>query len=242
MAMGLGIGALGSGNTFVKYFLFISNLIFFLVGGGLIGVGIYLLNELLKVSDAVGDQAFVIGLPAGIITLGLFIFIGSAFGCIGALRESTCMIKSFLGFLVVTLILELVITGFVIAYNTDGTTQDAIDNLMKQPFEECTNGPKSKTVACTWLPEVQSWLKCCGYTKEKNPIAGWKDECGGDSGQRLAASYAATQYCNKAIVEYVSSNMVYVASILGALLFVEVLLVIGTCFLIQGIKEDNQYK
>ncbi|KAI5641019.1 tetraspanin family domain-containing protein [Phthorimaea operculella] len=83
-------------SSCVKYMIFVLNFIFWLFGGLLIGVGLYAFIDkwqatgLIKL-DTVYDVMLNISLL--IALLGGVVFIVSFAGCVGALRENTCLLK-----------------------------------------------------------------------------------------------------------------------------------------------------
>lgn len=77
-------------SPLIKYLLFISNVLLWLVGFALFGIGIYAWVEkdtFAKLSNmSIGillDPAFIF------LVVGLFVFIIGFCGCVGALRENT---------------------------------------------------------------------------------------------------------------------------------------------------------
>lgn len=239
-------GSLGCGLQTIKYFLFFVNVIFLLIGLGLIGVGAYVASEVSDFKDAFEDGfTFAVAIPVVAITLGVFIAIGAAMGCLGALKENTCMIKTFLFFLVLVIIAEIGVAGAIIAYNESPSLQTSINDAMAVPFEKCQKKDllDAVTPECAWLPTVQSSLKCCGYDKTRvDKTLGYKTFCvGKDAAEQLLAVASADQFCNVAIIDVIKDNLALVAGILGGIFFVEVALMVGTCCLICGINDDNKY-
>lgn len=239
-------GSLGCGLQTMKYFLFAVNLIFFFVGIGLIGAGIFVATEVGSFKDAFegGNFNFAIAIPVVGITLGLFVLIGSFMGCLGALKENTCMIKTFMFFLVIVLLAEIGVATAVIVYNEVPSVQADINRFMKIPFAECV-GKTEISAECAWLPTVQSLASCCGYdeTRSENPsAAAIKAECSGkDAIKQKTARDEAKEFCNEAIIGIISNNLAIVAGVLGAIFFLEFALMVGTCLLIRGINSDNKY-
>jgi len=241
MAKGLGLGGLSCGMQTMKYFLFGVNLLFTLVGLGLLVVSGIVINELGDYKEAFdGAIGYAQAVPIVGIVLGLFIFIGASLGCLGAIKENTCFVKTFLAFLILTIVVELAIAAVVIVYNNDSTLQAKLDGYMKTPFDECV-GVKPELRECGWAVELQKTFKCCGYGDDDLQVK-YSSRCYGSTPEEVfAAGRAATQYCNAAIVADLNSQLTTVAGVLGGVVAVSIVLVIGTCCLICGINGDNKY-
>jgi len=238
------MGALGCGNETMKIFLFISNFIFLLFGGGLLGIGIYLFTELQDVKGAFENDAFLVGVPISACLLGVTIMISSILGALGAAMEKTSLIKGFLIFQFIGLIFQIAVFSAVLAYDVDENAQKTLEGWMKAPFNSCAVINDSNRQACKWLAPLQKELKCCGFNQNSDYDEGaWKLLCQkGNDAEFAAAAARATHFCNVAILGFVKANLVYIYSIIGALFFITILVIIGSYCLISGIKQDAQFK
>uniref|UniRef100_H2ZFC8 Tetraspanin n=1 Tax=Ciona savignyi TaxID=51511 RepID=H2ZFC8_CIOSA len=93
-----------------KILLIVFNVVFWLAGAGTLGVGIWLLVDP-KIQESV-DLAGLQIYEAGAIVLvvaGSIMFIVGFLGCCGAMKESTCMLGTYFGFLFVIFALEMAI-------------------------------------------------------------------------------------------------------------------------------------
>lgn len=115
-----------------KYFLFFINVFFWLVGAFLLGFGIWGLvsKNGNNVSSLAEDLGIFLDPMFAFIIVGSIIFILGFFGCIGALRENTCMIKFFTYFLILIFLAELTlgILGYVY--------QDKLFDVLDSWFEK----------------------------------------------------------------------------------------------------------
>ncbi|CAI9546732.1 unnamed protein product [Staurois parvus] len=105
--------AVEGGMKCIKYLIFIFNLIFWLCGIALIGLGIYVqiyLNKTLTISNVSTS-----GAPIVLIVVGVVIFFISFFGCCGAVKENYCMVTTFAVLLGVIFLVEIAaaIAGYV---------------------------------------------------------------------------------------------------------------------------------
>ncbi|XP_028170429.1 tetraspanin-33-like isoform X1 [Ostrinia furnacalis] len=109
----------------VKYMIFALNFIFWLFGGLLIGVGLYAFIDkwqatgLIKL-DTVYDVMLNISLL--IALLGGVVFVVSFAGCVGALRENTCLLKFYSLCLLILFLVEMggAVCGFVFPRSLHG--------------------------------------------------------------------------------------------------------------------------
>jgi len=158
----------------LKYLLFGSNFVIFVIGCVVLGLGIYALVDgaslvnLVNESGA-GDDINITAFTSAayiFIVVAVFVVILTFFGCCGAIKESKCMLGTYFTLILVMFIVMIV--GAVLGYSTSMTTlenalyktQDKYkDNSIAPDCGNCTDQQKAVTKA--W-DEVQSSLKCCG--------------------------------------------------------------------------------
>ncbi|XP_054000590.1 uncharacterized protein LOC128888023 [Hylaeus anthracinus] len=99
-----------------------------------------------------------------LIVVGILVFLIAFLGCLGAIKESTCMVLVFAVSLVLILILELAaaIAAYALQDNIKALLNDKINTTMHQYGKNA-----EATVAIDFL---QSRLYCCGY----NGYEDWK--------------------------------------------------------------------
>ncbi|XP_071492605.1 tetraspanin-17-like [Diadema antillarum] len=141
-----------------KYCLFFANFVFWLAGGGLIGIGIWawLDRDFFSNLDELSTSWYVD--PVLWFTIiGAVILIMATFGCIGALRENICLLKTYstvLGLMLLTEIGGAVAIYFyrntILNFVTDKLDEFTIKNYREnEDFQGIIDG-------------LQSGLKCCG--------------------------------------------------------------------------------
>lgn len=115
-----------------KFFLFFINVFFWIVGAFLLGFGIWgvVSKNGNNVSDLAEDLGIFLDPMFAFIITGSIIFILGFFGCIGALRENTCMIRFFTYFLMLIFLAE--VTLGVLGY----LYQDKLFNVLDSWFEK----------------------------------------------------------------------------------------------------------
>uniref|UniRef100_A0A8W7Q1Q8 Tetraspanin n=1 Tax=Anopheles coluzzii TaxID=1518534 RepID=A0A8W7Q1Q8_ANOCL len=83
-------------SSCVKYMIFLLNFIFWLFGGLLIGIGFYAFVDKWQATGLIKLETFydiVLNLSLVMIIAGAIVFVVSLAGCLGALRENTCLLN-----------------------------------------------------------------------------------------------------------------------------------------------------
>ncbi|KAL8559508.1 hypothetical protein ACOMHN_037172 [Nucella lapillus] len=137
-----------------KYGLFVVNFLVWAAGGVLMGVGLwYRLHRdtLAAFDDVTVDVAYLL------IGIGAVMFVVSLFGCIGALRESLCLLKIFIITVVVIFVAQMV--AGVLAFVLLDSVESRILNLITRTIGTY-NTPQATLDA--HLNALQTEYKCCG--------------------------------------------------------------------------------
>lgn len=169
--------SLGTCASCAKYSLFFFNIIFFLGGGVVLGVGIWLavdteaVHTLLRVVDAVQIEdnhewhqeltPNVLGQAAYIlIAAGAAVFLIGFLGCCGAIRESACCLALYAIALIVILGLEVAagIYAGVERHKFEENTQKAMQHTLSEYY---TGGQNQDGVTWGWN-KLMTDLECCG--------------------------------------------------------------------------------
>ncbi|KAL4232053.1 hypothetical protein ACF0H5_009631 [Mactra antiquata] len=170
-------------------FLAVLNILTFLLGVGLMVVGILLRQEMNKDSDI---TAFINQVDFGsislkqiieivfivVICIGVFTTCTSISGCVGALCKIKCLLIIYIIILVLSILLELTILGFWIALI------QGVDTFLKGQFNSLLKkyaGPLGKDGYSIGWNLIFALFKCCGVepvTSTKNdfrtlPSAWW---------------------------------------------------------------------
>ncbi|KAI1896320.1 hypothetical protein AGOR_G00093570 [Albula goreensis] len=143
----------------VKYLMFVFNLIFWLGGCGLFGVGVWLSFTQSEFSSLPLSfpslSAANLLLVAGGVTM-----ITGFLGCLGALKEQRCLLMTFFVILLVLVITEVTLTLILHIFHKqlDTKAQNDLRDGMKD--YESNEGLKK-----SW-DSVQKMFKCCGVTNQ----------------------------------------------------------------------------
>lgn len=240
-------------STF-KFFTFLFNFIFFLVGVAIIGLGSYMAISMKDYFDFLGlseiDGMKNIGLSSYIfIFVGVLVTIIAFLGCCAACTENKCMMWSFATLMLLILIAEIGVCvtmilykGEVVAVATDAMTR-SLDEYSKQEKEG---------VKRTW-DKIQEEFTCCGV---ENGPDDWKnklgyansapdscctieeDGCGKDA---IGTTKLHPKGCLKEFESFVESNIFLVGGVGLALIIVQLIAVITGCCLAKKFGTDGNY-
>ncbi|CAG5108643.1 Oidioi.mRNA.OKI2018_I69.chr1.g3889.t1.cds [Oikopleura dioica] len=137
----------------IKWILNIMNLIFFILGLAMLGVGGYIYHQVNNFSDVASDTFQ--GIAIFILCLGAFIFLLSFFGYFGTLKENVCMTTTYSVILLVLFLLELsaAIYGFV--------QKDEVSNSIKTFAFDAMDSWNETAIQNSWNT-IQKSFDCCG--------------------------------------------------------------------------------
>ncbi|XP_017889570.1 tetraspanin-5 isoform X9 [Ceratina calcarata] len=147
----------------LKYVIFGFNVMFWWLGLGIMAVGVWAwtekdtFNNLSRLTNVALDPAFIL------ILVGTVTFIIGFTGCVGALRENTCLLAAYAIFLALLLLMEMAagVLGFVfkdwIKSQATGGFQAFIIHYREDPDQQNL---------IDWIQE--DWLQCCGIEGPKD--------------------------------------------------------------------------
>ncbi|XP_048847282.1 tetraspanin-9 [Brienomyrus brachyistius] len=146
---------------FVKYLMFIFNLIFWLGGCGLFGVGVWLSFT----------QAEFFSLPVSfpsltaanlLLVAGGVTMVTGFLGCLGALKEQRCLLMTFFIILLLVVITEIILVLILHIFR---------EQLDEKAQKELKDGMKTyntdEQLKMAW-DKMQYMLKCCGVNSSND--------------------------------------------------------------------------
>ncbi|XP_037694637.1 CD82 antigen [Choloepus didactylus] len=151
-----------------KYFLFLFNLLFFILGAVILGFGVWILADkssfisVLQTSSSSLNTAAYVFLGVGSLTV-LMGFLG----CVGAINEVRCLLGLYFAFLLLILIAQ-VASGALFYFRMDEVKQEMGDIVSKLIRSYNTTGKDSLQEAWDY---VQAQMQCCGWLSFRN----WTD-------------------------------------------------------------------
>jgi len=216
-------------GSVVKCLLFIFNLLVFLGGAGMVGLGVWALKGTESFQDLVSDDPGIRNGVYAIIAAGALLFVIGFLGCCGAMKESKCMLTLFFIFIFLIFVVEIV--GAVLAY----TKKDEFEALVKESmklYDADSKDPDVKAVTEAWKT-IQETFDCCGYDNAFDWafLAGKAPKCN----EGLLG--VVKQGCKSAFNNYI----VVVAGVAVGVLFVEMFSMFLACWLIRTMDDSKGY-
>jgi len=175
-------------SNVVKYALFITNFLIFLLGVAVLGCGIWVLvdkpnfldlfeqaESMLPNLEGKFDISLYTSAAYIIIVVAAIVTIVSFFGCFGAVKESKCMLGTYFVLILATFIVMVV--GAVLGYT--GSIEDNLKGPLKDALGQYRDGPgldEAQSAYKSVWNQVQQELKCCGVDNAQD----WKNcaDCG----------------------------------------------------------------
>ncbi len=169
----------------IKYLVFGFNVIFWLVGGMLAAAGIWawsekdMFNNISQVTKVTLDPALIFIIAGGII------FIIGFTGCVGALRENTCLLLFYCACLGIIFGAQLIVGILAFAYKD--WVSDQVKNTLKEMVLLYRDDPDLQNLI-DWVQ--MDWLKCCGVDTYND----WNDNiyfnCTSPSAERCGVPFS----------------------------------------------------
>ncbi|KAE8606911.1 hypothetical protein XENTR_v10010924 [Xenopus tropicalis] len=159
----------------IKYLLFVFNFIFWLAGGVILGVALWLRHDpqtsnllFQQFEDKHAPGTFYIGVYIIIAVGAVMMFVGFL-GCYGAIQESQCLLGTFFACLVILFACEVAagIWGFV---NRDQVSKE-MRLFYSEVYQHATTGTKEQQQkALPVLKAFHETLQCCGDASLKKYV------------------------------------------------------------------------
>ncbi|XP_011189327.1 tetraspanin-5 isoform X1 [Zeugodacus cucurbitae] len=149
----------------LKYLLFSSNVVVWTAGLCVLAIGIWAWNEkdmfsnLAKLTFIALDPAFVL------ICTGTITFIIGFTGCVGALRENTCLLSLYALFLSLLLTFEISLGILTFVLKDKGWIKDQATEGLRAFIIHYREDPDQQNLI-DWIQE--DWLQCCGIDGPKD--------------------------------------------------------------------------
>ncbi|XP_012316100.2 leukocyte antigen CD37 isoform X1 [Aotus nancymaae] len=147
--------------SLIKYFLFVFNLFFFVLGSLIFCFGIWILIDKTSFVSFVG-LAFVplqiwskVLAISGIFTMGLALL-----GCVGALKELRCLLGLYFGMLL--LLFATQITLGILISTQRAKLERSVQDIVEKTIQNYRANPEETAAEESW-DYVQFQLRCCGW-------------------------------------------------------------------------------
>ncbi|KAJ8391971.1 hypothetical protein AAFF_G00082810 [Aldrovandia affinis] len=205
----------------LKYMMFLFNLIFWLCGCGLLGVGIWL--SVSQGSFATFSPSFPSLSAANlVIAVGAVVMVTGFLGCLGAIKENKCLLLSFFIVLLIILLVELILLILFFVYTekvSENARKDLKDGLALY------NTHNNVGLKNAWNIIQAEW-KCCGEHYK---------ECG-----RNSTNMFWTRGCYEKVEEWLDDNKHLLGTIGMCILVVQLLGMAFSMTLFQQIHRTGK--
>jgi len=157
---------LSSGARILKYLILLFNFIFFICGIAMICVGAAISIKFHFpahfITSADLDLAHALSqAPIGIIVAGIIVITIVFFGCIGASRESSCLIGLFSVLLIICCIIQFGSAATIASWKKIDGSADA--KIRKGFNDLITAYDVEKEVSTKSIDTIQVLMNCCGF-------------------------------------------------------------------------------
>uniref|UniRef100_A0A3Q0RM78 Tetraspanin n=1 Tax=Amphilophus citrinellus TaxID=61819 RepID=A0A3Q0RM78_AMPCI len=230
----------------IKYMLFFLNFIFWLAGGVILGVALWLRHDT-KISSLLeleydgthAPSTFYISVHI-LIAVGAVMMVVGFLGCYGAIQESQCLLGTFFACLVILFACEVAagIWGYM---HRDTVTKEMItfyDSAYDKAMENTLTDPDKKKAASLVLRGFHETLNCCGKGVGTNIFTQMTDKLGMTS---ICPSQGSMVNCHDRIND-LFNDKIYLIGI--AALVVAVIMIFEMIFsmvLCCGIRNSPVY-
>ncbi|XP_787729.3 CD63 antigen [Strongylocentrotus purpuratus] len=242
----------GCGPKIAKLLLFVFNFSIWAVGVILISVGSYVTAKQAKYQELFAEDTLVI-VCALTIAIGCFTFIVGFCGCCGAMKEGVCLLKTYWFLMLLIICGEITAGALAFVYN------DEIEASMLKGMTATIHENYGESTASTQIiDEVQIASECCGAAGYADYILcvncpaleavpesccrpdGDKALC--QTGPKGMPAFPDEVYgtgCVEASIDVVHENFILIGAICFALIIFEILTMVFTCCVIDGIQKGE---
>ncbi|XP_067875992.1 CD82 antigen-like [Heterodontus francisci] len=155
-----------------KYFLFVFNLVFFFLGGVMLGFGLWILFDKSSFISVLETASIPLNLWSYLLSsLGTFTMMMGFLGCIGALKEVKCMLGIY--FTLLVFLLASQITVGILIYTQRKMIEKRLSTAVRTLIENYDEkDEKLQNLEESW-DFIQVQFSCCGWNNSrewmKNP-------------------------------------------------------------------------
>ncbi|XP_017261687.1 CD82 molecule b [Kryptolebias marmoratus] len=147
-----------------KYFLFLFNLLFFILGALIMSFGLWVLLDSLSFIAVLQESSHTVKVASYIlIGVGSLTMAMGFFGCIGAIYEIRCLLGLYFTCLLLILIAQ--VTAAVLIYFQRDRLKHEMTNIIRDMIINYTG--QNRTTEQTW-DQIQRQMKCCGWISPGN--------------------------------------------------------------------------
>lgn len=230
----------------IKYGLFFLNFIFWLAGGVILGVALWLRHEPktgslleLEFDGARAPNTFYISVHI-LIAVGAVMMVVGFLGCYGAIQESQCLLGTFFACLVILFACEVAagIWGFM---HKDTVSKELInfyDFVYDKGTTESFTEPDKKKAAASVLKVFHETLSCCGKGHGTSVLTHFTDALGLTN---ICPESGTLVNCHQRIQELFSDKIYLIGIAALAVAVIMIFEMIFSMVLCCGIRNSPVY-
>ncbi|XP_056138158.1 CD81 antigen-like [Lampris incognitus] len=227
----------------IKYMLFFFNFIFWLAGGVILGVALWLRHDnqtssllVLKFEGHQAPGTFYISVYILIAVGAVMMFVGFL-GCYGAIQESQCLLGTFFFFLVVFFACE--VAAGIWGYTNRNTIAKELINFYDSAYNKAFDASSpSKESAVKILEVFHTTLDCCGKGDDSPLFAQIASSV---CPQKSAESVRQSQSCHVRMIELFSEKLYLIGLASLVVAVIMIFEMIFTMVLCCGIRNTPVY-
>ncbi|XP_029951707.1 CD81 protein [Salarias fasciatus] len=235
-------------TKFIKYLLFFFNFIFWLAGGVILGVALWLRHDpktsnllVLELDGAHAPSTFYISVHI-LIAVGAVMMVVGFLGCYGAIQESQCLLGTFFACLVILFACEVAagIWGYM---HRDTVSREMInfyDSVYDQAIKDTITDSEKKKAVASVLKVFHETLSCCGKGQGTSFVTLLTDRLGMTD---LCPSQGASimTNCHNRIQELFSDKIYVIGIVALAVAVIMIFEMIFSMVLCCGIRNSPVY-
>ncbi|XP_020859342.1 leukocyte antigen CD37 [Phascolarctos cinereus] len=152
--------------SLTKYFLFVFNIFFFVLGSLVLCFGLWILIDKNSFASYLGLSFIPLKIWSYVLaTSGVLTGLLSLLGCLGALKEIRCLLGLYFSFLLVLFTTQITIG--VLIYTQHSLLERKVKDIVLDIIENYHKYPDAYSTAENW-DFVQFQLRCCGWTSPQD--------------------------------------------------------------------------
>lgn len=153
-----------------KYFLFLFNLLFFILGAVILGFGLWILLDYTSFLAVLQSSSSALRVGSYILLgVGSVTMLMGFLGCLGAVNEVKCLLGLYFTCLLLILIAQIT-AGVLIYLQRDGLKAEIAEAIHHLIVNYDSPESQEKSFGATW-DYIQRTMKCCGWKGPSN----WTD-------------------------------------------------------------------
>ncbi|XP_058136556.1 leukocyte antigen CD37 isoform X2 [Dasypus novemcinctus] len=152
--------------SLIKYFLFVFNLFFFVLGSLIFCFGIWILIDKTSFVSFVGLSSGPLQILSKALAIsGIFTMSLALLGCVGALKELRCLLGLYFGMLL--LLFATQITLGILISTQKALLERKVQAVVLETIQNYRSNPEEMAAEESW-DYVQFQLRCCGWNSPQD--------------------------------------------------------------------------